>query len=95
MSDFRYRVRLVQEECFSERLVPFADDRFMEFHKAGEEACDHMSAQYCARCGVTHAADTYEAVDVERGEPGADGTYQFRDIYPTRVDEWAHPELFE
>ena len=85
MSDFSYKVRLVQEECFSERLVAYHDGNYMEFHQAGEEAHEHMSAQYCPRCNVTHAADTYEAVDVYRDDV---------DIYPTRVDEWANPEAF-
>jgi wobble nucleotide-excising tRNase len=85
MSEYGYKVRLVQEECFSERLVAYHDEDFMEFQQAGEEATEHMSAQYCPRCKTTHAPDTYEAVDVYRDDV---------DIYPTRVDEWAHPELF-
>lgn len=93
MKDYGYKVTL-EADCGSKRFVAYHDDRFFEYHRASEEALDRMSAQYCPRCGEVHSNEEYFPVHVERGEYGYDGQVQWRNAYPTRVDEWAQPELF-
>lgn len=94
MTDYRYRVTLRADGCGSQRFVAYADDRFLDYAAAGEEAVNQMTTQNCPRCRGTHTDDEYFPVDVQRGETGFNGEMYWRDAYPTRVDEWAHPELF-
>lgn len=95
MSEYGYKVTL-EASCGAKRFVAYHDEEFMEFNKAGEEAKYHMAAQSCTRCREHHDEDCYYPVDVLRGEPDHNGEItNWRDAYPTRVDEWAHPELFD
>lgn len=93
MTEYGYKVTL-EADCGAKRFVAFHDEEFMEYHKAGEEAKYHMTSQSCPRCREHHDDNEFFPVDVQRGEPGYDGEMYWRDAYPTRVDEWAHPELF-
>lgn len=93
MTDYGYKVTL-EADCGVKRFAAFHDGEFMEFHKAGEEAKSRLSVQRCPRCREHHDGDDYYPVNVERGEVGANGEMYWRDAYPNRVDEWAHPELF-
>jgi len=93
MTDYGYKVTL-EAKCGAKRFVAFHDDKFMEYHTAGEEAKYRMSTQSCSRCREHHDADDFYPIDVQRGEPGYGGKMYWRDAYPNRVDEWAHPELF-
>lgn len=93
MTDYGYKV-ILEAECGARRFVAFHDDEFMEYHKAGEEAKFRLTTQSCPRCRESHNDDEFFPVSVERGEPGCNGEIYWRDAYPSRVDEWAHPELF-
>ena len=93
MKDYGYKV-VLEAPCGAKRFAAFHDDTFMEYNEAGEEAKYHLSAQSCPRCREYHEGNEYYPTDVQRGEPDFTGEMQWRDTYPTRVDEWAHPDLF-
>lgn len=82
MTDYGYKVRLMNEECQTVRFVAFHDDRFLTYNQAGDEALKHLSSQTCPSCQVNHPDDTYVAVDIERGEPSVHGGITWRDAYP-------------
>lgn len=92
MTDYGYKVRLMNEECQTVRFAPFHDDRFLTYQQAGDEAVKHLSSQTCPKCGVNHPDDTYVAVDIERGEPDIYGVVTWRDAYPYN-DEAVQQEL--
>lgn len=93
MSDFGYKVRLVNENCYTSRFVAYHDDRFLGYNQAEEEAVKHLSSQTCPRCKKNHPNDTYVATDIERGEPDIYGAMVWRDAYPY-YEEVEQVELF-
>lgn len=94
MTDYGYKVRLVNEECGTQRFVTFHDDRFLSYHEAADEAPKHISSQTCHRCGINHPDDTYVAVDIERGEPDYYGALVWRNAYTSSRDTAEQQELF-
>lgn len=92
MSEFGYKVTL-KAPCGATRLVPYHDEEYLDYYDAGEEAKKHMSSQFCVRCQESHGPDDHRTDTIEFGEE-RDGEMQWGDHYPTRVDEWAHPEEF-
>lgn len=94
MTEYGYKVRLVNEECGTQRLVTFHDDRFLSYHQAAEEAPRHISSQTCYRCGTNHPDDTYVAVDIERGEPDYYGAMVWRNAYVSNYEAEEQQELF-
>lgn len=93
MADYGYKIML-KAPCGVKRFTVFHDNEFMEYHEIGEQAKDRLSAQSCPRCREHHESKEYYPVDIQRGEPDYAGEMHWSDAYPTRVDEWAHPELF-
>lgn len=93
MSDYGYKVRLVNEDCGTARFTAFHDDRFLNYHQAAEEAPKHLSSQTCG-CGKNHRDDSYVAVDIERGEPDLYGATVWRNAYPSSRDTAKQQELF-
>lgn len=93
MTDYGYKVRLMNEDCHTTRFTAFHDDRFLTYNQAGDEAIKHLSSQTCPRCNKNHPDDTYVPVDIERGEPDIYGVTVWRDAYPT-YDGLTQTELF-
>jgi hypothetical protein len=91
---YRYRATLTNVECYGKRPIAFADDNYLDFWEAGQEAVDqHLFSQTCLHCGENHSRSDYVITDLERGEwSPAMGDYQYRDVYPARSDE-CHPCL--
>lgn len=92
MSEYGYKVTL-EAPCGAKRFVPFHDEEYHDYFDAGEEAKKHMNPQFCVRCQEHHVPDEHRVDAISFGEE-RDGEMLWDDHYPTRVDEWAHPEEF-
>ena len=80
--DYHYKALVESPECGVKRAVAFHDSRFLNWQQASRVAIRHIFSQTCVRCGENHTNNDYCLVELERGEPGRNGEYFWRNVFP-------------